>query len=159
MDTLQRSKRPQPPIVTHPGLPVHATTEAAKEVTAPPLPGKRAQVKDEDPWQRYEVLGELVQKRVRHRVCRTATAMIMFKESDIEQGQDEFAILRDLSHPNILQLRDCFCNENKFFLGLEWIQITLRELLLVEPRMEGSQIQHIARSVFVFFLSRNRTPD
>ena len=42
----------------------------------------------------------------------------------------EISILRELKHPNIVQLKDVVCTENKLFLIFEFLEIDLRKYLV-----------------------------
>ena len=73
--------------------------------------------------------------------------LLMFKEVEEELGSKELRILEELSHPNVIRVRQVFAWQDRVFMGLEYFRFTLQELLQVHLDMVEDQIQVIAKSV------------
>ena len=104
------------------------------------------------PWQSPHVtrLGTLIQGSSKQEVCTSRENfgdLLMFKELEEELGSKELRTLEELSHPNIIRVRQVFALQDCIFLGLEYFRFPLQEVLQVHLDMVEDQIQVIAKSV------------
>lgn len=55
----------------------------------------------------------------------------------------EISILRELRHPNIVELKDVVCSENKLYLIFEYLELDLRKFLETQTQNENLDLELI----------------
>ena len=102
------------------------------------------------PWPGFRKLGVLIQGASQLSLCATkgeSCGLVMFKELDVDQGRNELETLQQISHPNIIKLRQAFEQNSSIFIGFEYYRCTLQEMLHVHISLEEPHVKAIAKSV------------
>ncbi|KAF2835321.1 hypothetical protein M501DRAFT_1061069 [Patellaria atrata CBS 101060] len=98
-------------------------------------------------------MGTLTQGQKLWMVCRCITPkhsgeLIMFKDCKPGEASREIGILKKLSHPNIVQLKQAFIHQNICYVGITYLRFTLREILYVHMSLGELQVKYLAKEVF-----------
>ncbi|KAI9747378.1 MAG: cytochrome c1 [Chaenotheca gracillima] len=121
-------------------------------------------VQERSPWLNVRRLGRLQQDHASHFVCspnHDFLDMVMYRKVLQEQMVEELDVLRRLSHPNILKLRNAFLYQDAIYLETEYCRHTLLEILHVHIPIGEKQIEIIACSIFeaVRYLAQDEVND
>jgi hypothetical protein len=79
-------------------------------------------------------------------LTETTSDCVMFKEVEKGVGERELEILKNISHTNILPIRESFICGNICYVGLKYVRWTLQEAVATS-RFNEPQIQFISKSV------------
>ena len=102
------------------------------------------------PWTVMTRLGVLTQSSQDLILCSSKESfgdLLFIQEVNKERGEKEFKILSEISHSNIIKVRQAFENNDRVFLGFEYFRHTLQELVCVHLPLEERHIRTISRSV------------
>ncbi|KAL9084625.1 MAG: hypothetical protein Q9165_007980 [Trypethelium subeluteriae] len=70
----------------------------------------------------------------------------MFKKQESPAGEHEAEVLQQLSHHNIVKIKQLYLDEKIWYLGLEHYQFTLEEVLNVHLNLEEPHVQVISKA-------------
>ena len=108
------------------------------------------QVQYKCPWSENHLLGTLVQGENEFLLCAPRSKhsdLTIFKKYTSQTGEKEAEHLQKLSHHNIIKLKQLCKYDGVWYLGFEFYQFTLEEVLHVHLDLEESHIQLISQSV------------
>lgn len=92
---------------------------------------------DKNIFEKHENIGSGTYGDVYKGIYKQSNEVIAIKKIKIELESEgvpstalrEISILRELKHPNIVELKDVVCTDNKLFLLFEYLEIDLRKYL------------------------------
>jgi hypothetical protein len=102
----------------------------------------------EDPWNAMTRLGELIQGEQTWSVGVRLGRLVMVKKVDAETGRKALEKAQLLGQSNLASIAEVFHHESVYYLGFDYLRITLEEVLNVHARLDESQIRVIATSVW-----------
>lgn len=102
------------------------------------------------PWTALTRLGTLFQGNAQMHLGVPNEAfrdLVIVKETPDADGRAEFDTLKQLSHPNVIKLKQAFLQDERILLGFEYCRYTLEEVLNVHLKFEEPHVRVIAKSV------------
>ena len=149
--SIAEKSTPPPPI---PAVLQHALQSRGSSAHTTAASSKRNDDHDimhqEQPWFMFRSLGQLRQRDVTLTVCHSKTTpdqLIMFKETNNEQGRLEQKRLQACRHDYVIRLRETFEYGQTVMLGMDYCPTTLEEVLQTHLPLSVSHLQIIANTV------------